>query len=346
MSENTQVPSNQSEIPSLPSQPTEQKTELAIDISQFLISQRQIGRTPSTIEKYSWHLDLWTAWLTERQVGRLADLSRSLLREWGAGLYDLKCKVGPKAKTDEPDGWAPATIRQAVAVVRSFLGWCYRERLLNENLAESLVLPPVKNRIQRTLSPEEIQALLKACDLNTSKGVRDVALISLLGDSGLRSHELRRLTRADIQFGVRIGGELVNVVFVIGKDGHEEPTYFGHKTAERLQAWCEIRPEVPGVDKLFISIGGLTPGKPFTRHGLRTMLAKLGRKAGLEGVTPHALRRSFACIADEAGATTRKIQIWGRWKDIRMVEHYTRSLKAGKQYNKHSPMDYIASLDD
>jgi hypothetical protein len=34
------------------------------------------------------------------------------------------------------------------------------------------------------------------------------------------------------------------------------------------------------------------------------------------------------------------------WKDIKMVELYTRPLKAGKQYNKYSPMDYVDGLDD
>lgn len=87
-----------------------------------------------------------------------------------------KSRETPKANMNEPRGWAPATIRQAVAVIRSFPGWCYSERLISDDLAGALVLPPVKDRIQRTLSTEEIQTLLETCDLNTSKGIRDAAI--------------------------------------------------------------------------------------------------------------------------------------------------------------------------
>jgi site-specific recombinase XerD len=199
--------------------------------------------------------------------------------------------------------------------VASLLGWCYRERLISDDLAEALVLPPVKDRIQRTLSTEEIQTLLKTCDLNTSKGIRDAAIVSLLGDSGLRSHELRRLTLNNVHVGVKVDDTVVNIAVVIGKGGNEEIAFFGKKTAQRVQTWRKIRRDVSGVDNLFISIGGSTPGQPFTRDGLRTTMVKLGKKAGIAGVTPHSLRRSFACIADEAGATTRKIQVWGRWME-------------------------------
>ncbi len=322
------------------------KTDLELDVEHFLIALRQAGCSSETIEKYKWQLDRLLVWLAERDVVRLDDLSRLLLREWGAGLYDLKCKVGPKARSKKPKGWEPATIRHAIFIVRSFLNWCWEEELIAENLAGALKPPKDKKRLQRTLNIDEIQELIKICDLHTLKGLRDAALVSLLTDSGLRSCEVRRLAIENVQFGVRLGKYLVNMVEVIGKGGDEKSAFFGQATAERIQNWLEVRPTEADVDELFVSIGGSTPRQPFTRHGLRITLTKLGNKAGVKGVTPHAFRRSFACIADEAGASTRKIQSWGGWSDIKMVERYTRAMQAGKQYNRYSPMDYIESLDE
>jgi site-specific recombinase XerD len=218
--------------------------------------------------------------------------------------------------------------------------------MIPDDLAQTLQLPKIKKRIQRTPDTQEIQAIINTCDLKTLKGIRDVALVSLLTDSGLRSREIRQLPIKNVQFGVKVDGIPVNLLIVDGKGDDEEPAFFGQATAERLRAWLEVRPAAPDVDTLFVSIGGSTPGQPFTRHGLRTTLIKLGQKAGVEGTTPHAFRRSFACIADEAGASTRTIQSWGRWSDIKMVERYTLALKAGKKYNKYSPMDYIETLED
>jgi integrase/recombinase XerD len=282
-------------------------------------------------------------------------------------LYELECKVDPKTRTkpeaslsaevttvsktgqkENPDGkagkvkhWKPATIRQAVIVTRCFIHWCYEEKLISQDLAEALQIPKNKRRMQRTLNDDEIQALLDACDLKTVKGIRDAALVSLLTDLGLRSIEVRRLTKNDLYFNVKLGEEVVNVMIVTGKGDNQDPAFFGQATADRLRDWLKVRPEKEGVAELFISLGGNTPGQPFTRYGLRNTLSKLGKKVGIEGVTTHAFRRSFACIADDAGASTRKIQLWGRWSDIRMVERYTLALKAGKQYNQYSPIDYL-----
>lgn len=345
----------------------EAKTELQIEVKNYLIALRQAGRTTGTIEKYNWQLGRFLDWLAQRGITQLADLTRPLLREWGAGLYELKCKTDPKTrikpeaipstevtadgkgeskeksngKAGKVKGWEPASIRQATIVIRCFVHWCYKENLISQDLAGALEIPKDKRRMQRTLNDDEIQTLVDACDVTTVKGIRDLALVSLLTDSGLRSLEVRHLTEEDLYFDVKLGEELVNVMIITGKGDNQAPAFFGHVTADRLRDWLKVRRPEEGVDELFISLGGNTPGQAFTRHGLRTTLNKLGKKVGVEGVTPHAFRRSFACIADDAGASTRKIQLWGRWSDIKMVERYTLALKAGKQYNRYSPIDYL-----
>ncbi|MCL4303715.1 MAG: hypothetical protein KJ077_48965, partial [Anaerolineae bacterium] len=106
------------------------------------------------------------------------------------------CKVDPKSRikpetlpltevaaTDEAEqngktngkagkvkGWEPATIRQALIVIRCFLHWCYEENCISKDLAQALQIPKNKRRIQRTLNGDEIQALLERATLQRSKG--------------------------------------------------------------------------------------------------------------------------------------------------------------------------------
>lgn len=299
-------------------------TEIELTIREFLLAKRQEQYSPATLEKYEYRLRLLAGWLVERGVSCPAQLTRLLLREWGAAL---------------PETWQPATISHAVAVVCSWLTWLREEHLIDERLNDALRSPKRRLRMQRTLSGAEVQRLLDACDPSTSSGLREAAIVSLMVDSGLRASEVCRLGEADLVFDFPLDDELVNFVPVVGKGGDEEPVFFGTDTAIRLLDWLAVRRPAAGVETVFISLGGNTPGHPLTRHGLGDLLERLGQQAGVPGVSPHSLRRTFAMLLEAAGHSTRHIQKLGRWSDIRMVERYTAALRAGKGYR--APMDRL-----
>lgn len=303
-------------------------TELEIVVREWLIALRQMGRSPDTIEKYEWHLMRLVAWLAEQGVIEPQQFTKRLLRQWGAGLYE--------------GGWSSATVKQAVSAVKSFLQWCREEEIVNEPLAGVLRTPVVRQTVQKTATEEDIRALLAVCEPGP-KGWRDAAFVSLLVDSGLRASELCRLRISDVQVGVRLGEGFVNLLVVRGKGGGTMPAYFGQRTNERLRVWLLVRGSyaLPSAEEVFVSIGGIRPGNPFTRDGLRGVMYKLCDKARIRRLSPHTLRRAFACIAHDAGASSRQIQEWGRWSDIGMVERYTQAYEAGRRYMGHSPVDFL-----
>jgi len=300
--------------------------ELELSLREYDRYLKLRQRSPGTREKYAAYLANLVGWLAERRVVRPAQLTRLLIREWAADL---------------PEAWSPATLRLALAVARAWLGWLYRERLIEEALADVLEAVPVRKRIQRTLSAAEVQVLLDACVPGTLRGLRDAAIVSLMVDSGLRASELCRLRVNDVQMNLKFGEVKINFVVVVGKGGDENPAYFGQATLARLQAWLSVRFARRDVSEVFTSLGGITPGCGLTRFGLGDLLRKLGDRAGVQGVSPHALRRAFACLADEAGASSLKIQRWGRWSSLAMVERYTQALAPGREYPGYSPMDYL-----
>ncbi len=206
------------------------QTELRITIREWLAALRQAGLSLATLEKYDWHMERLSRWLEEREVVEPGQISKTLLREWGAGLFD---------------NWSAATVRQAVFAVRSFLNWCREEEIIDEPVARALRVPKVKIKVQRTLTAEEVQKLIAACD-GSVKGKRDAALVSLMVDSGLRASEVCRLKLKDLQIGMKFGEGFVNVLAVEGKGGHVRPGYFGQATSTRLQAWLNVRYARPG----------------------------------------------------------------------------------------------------
>src|SRR5207244_2916769 len=62
-------------------------------------------------------------------------------------------------------------------------------------------------------------------------------------------------------------------------------------------------------------------GSPY--QSIRTAFRHACRRAGLNSVTPHTLRHTFASRLAMAGVDPRTIQELGGWKELKMVERYT-----------------------
>lgn len=288
--------------------------DISMSITQFLSSGRQVGWTDKTLEGYRWRLEHLRKWLVEHDVTNASQLDRDKLRSYGASLWN---------------DWKPATIKGSVGCVRSYLHWLADERLASEELVSALRIPRVPKRRQRTISPAEYMALMKACSRPVEHGlterqalksaVRNAALVSLLYDSILRASELVALKVEDIDLEHR------TVYVAQGKGGDFRYSSFSKDTALTLREWLKLRRAAPGVPSLFVSITGNTPGQGLTVRGLRSILKSLGDRAGVPDVTPHAFRRGGATAKMVNGMPVRQLQEEAGWASVTMADIYTRA---------------------
>jgi len=311
----------------------------------YLIASKQAGYSAATQEKYGAHLGKMAIWFSERDINHLEQLDRLLVRQWGAQLFEYR-------STRSGEKWASTTVKQAICAAKSFFRWCREEMLIDVDLAGALKISKIERpSALRTLDIVEAQTVLEACD-DSIKGIRNRALISLMLDSGLRASEICRVQLDDVKFGMLLFDPLTNELLetnfltVLRKGGKKQPAYFGPETMSYIQMWLEIRQKIakPDVNELFVSLGGTKKGTGLTRDGLRVIIRKVAQETGVAHFSPHALRRSFACFLDTAGASTRKIQIFGGWSSIREVETYTRGIQVGSQYHHYSPVSLLGRV--
>lgn len=303
------------------------------------LSKNSVGRynaAPLTQQTYAWlgrygySLTRFAVWLqTMANVTRPGDVTRQAITAWAASKVD---------------SYKPATIRAEVLAVRAFLKWCFAEKLITTDLAAPLRLPTVKMRVQRTLTLDEVQKLLDVCDKSlTCYTLRDAAIVSLMVDSGLRASELCNLKIADLHIQPQDTQSPHYLIVTCGKGGHEGKAYFTEATAERLRAWLKLRAAQAEKEPVFISLGGHSPLSPLTRAGLSQIIQTLGQRAGVDKVTPHSFRRSFCTLMLKNGASTRVVQLLGRWKTLGMVERYSQGLDVSESYNKYAAMNHVGS---
>jgi integrase/recombinase XerD len=183
----------------------------------------------------------------------------------------------------------PSTVHAYYRQIRALVNFCIAEGLLSESPLRNVKAPRVPTDQVQPLNEEQVQDLLDAARRGRTPE-RDVAIIIVLVDTGLRVSELCQLTVGDVDRGA---GELV----VTGKGNKRRRVYVG--TAARRALWRYIEADRRGAEageSLFVSVGGHKIGAALTIYGVHQVVARAGRAAKIEEVrcSPHSLRHTFA----------------------------------------------------
>ncbi len=226
--------------------------------------------------------------------------------------------------------WGSSQRYTALCAARSFIRWLYGV----SHPALSARVKRVSPKPQRVLSPADALRLLASFDTSTPAGARDLAMVALALDTGLRVSELVRLQVVDVDLSRR-------TLQVLVKGGKWGVAVFSEPTALYLSAWLAVRSPAAGVGNVFLSFHHQSVGKPLTREGVKGLCKVWGGRIGLK-LSPHDFRRSFATLSTIFGAPSRVVQVAGRWSDIELVERYTRSLSAS-EIEKYLPVGRLQS---
>jgi integrase/recombinase XerC len=291
------------------------QTDINISVAEYLVAGRARGLSARTIDIYGYNLRRLSDWLAGRGVVRLADVSRLLLREWAAALWDR---------------WRPNTIKGAVTAARSWLRWCWEERRISDPIHEALRVPVARMTRQRTVFAADVERILAGCR-GTPSGCRARALVSLLYDSGIRAAEVATLTLPHLDLER-------HMIYVVAKGGQLAPGGFGDRTAVALRDWLRIREEIaaPGCATLFVALGGRSVGRPLSPGAVGKIVRQAGRLVNVE-CSPHDFRRGFAVALADAGVPDTTLSKLGRWSSTQMIRRYTQAQIVHKSYI--SPLD-------
>ena len=175
-----------------------------------------------------------------------------------------------------------------VAALRAFLRFAHVEGLIAADLSAAALTVTGRrgSLLPKGISPDEAEALLRACDPSVAVGRRDRAVLLVLLRLGLRGGEVARLRLEDIDW--RAGQLLVR-----GKGRRDEqlplPCDVGEAVADYLQQdrVASARREV------FVT--AIAPAAGLTREAVSGIVRRACDRAGIAQIGPHRLRHGLAC---------------------------------------------------
>ena len=258
-----------------------------------------------TVRAYESDLTQYVEFL-ERHLGRPAhridpnDIDYPAVRAFMREQYDR--------------GQARSSSARRLAAIRSFGRWLRREEHVERDPGALMATPKQERKLPARLEEREMARMLEAPDVSTPLGRRDRAILELFYASGLRLAELVGLGLEDVDLGNRL-------VRVMGKGGKERIVPFTRAAAAALRAWLPdrgslVRPGDVGVaasgrrgraaaEPLFVNYRG---GRLSARSVDRLVRRYAAATSTRYGISPHALRHSFATHLLERGADLRAIQ--------------------------------------
>jgi len=278
---------------------------------------------PSTRATYLHAYRHFAGFLAARlgRVPEAADLTEEALLDFRDGL--------------EASGRARATVAKELSALRRLAAALETEGV--DPAAQRVRANAVGRRAPRALTRAELERLFAMPDRRTRRGRRDLAIMVLLGQAGLRRAEVCVLRYSDLEelrrhpdqrrraaVAPRVAEQTAWIVHVRHpKRGRARAVDLTAEAVEALRGWTQSRPEA-ATDHVFVSLARNRPPEPLVPRALNKLVAAYAERAGLpeDRRTPHVLRHTFCTLLADGGQGLEVIAELAGHADVRTTKGY------------------------
>lgn len=161
---------------------------------------------------------------------------------------------------------------------------------------------PENARNKNWLTPKQLQNLVQTAvqtDQSEAIKARNAAILTLMIDHGLRREEIVAARWIDLSND----NEGRNFLLVRGKGNKRRLLELTENTKVAIEKWQRFHPNPRGDHPIFTAIttSGNVSADGLTGQGILLVVKEAGHRAGIENISPHDLRRSFARNAYQSG---------------------------------------------
>ena len=277
------------------------------------------GLARNTLDAYRRDLSQFAAWLRTQGGRSLDQADGAAIQSYLGHLFERKARASSAARL--------------LSTLKRYYRYCVRQGRPGTDPTLNISAPKLPRTLPKSLTEEDVEALLAAPDTAEPRGLRDRAMLETLYATGLRVTELVTLKLAQVSHDA-------GVVRVVGKGSKERLVPLGEEALAWMARYlAEARGRLLGArasDALFVT----ARGGAMTRQMFWRLLRDYAVKSGLQKpLSPHTLRHAFATHLLNHGADLRVVQMLLGHADISTTQIYTHVARERlKQlHQKHHP---------
>lgn len=200
--------------------------------------------------------------------------------------------------------YRPTTIARKLAACKSFFRYLRKELFIESDPVDQLEVPHISKEPPQILTVEQISSLFRAVPKDTVAGQRDFTMLHMQYATGMRASELVALNVQDVNIEqatvLHAGRSTVThseQLLSLHPSAVETLTFYLARTRPRLVKQREEQ-------AFFLN----HHSERLTRQGFWLIVKGYARQVGIEEITPHMLRHSFATLMVRGGADLRSVQ--------------------------------------
>lgn len=316
------VASSRTKVPSPPRGIGTGPSIAELDYS-FALALRAENRSTHTIDSYRDSLLAFVRFL-EREGRPLAvdAITREQIEQFLVHLRDER-------------GFAPSSLATRYTALRVFFSWCVQEDEISVSPMERMRQPKVGEKPREVITIEHLQALLSVCEGRDFQHRRDLALLRIFIDAGVRRGEMAGMQLADVDWQQAR-------ILVRGKGDRSRYIKLGKKALRALDSYRRVRANHPHADMpdLWLSRQGALSAQQIAHR-----IGQWATAAGLpRHIHPHLFRHTFAHLWLEVGGQEQDLMQLGGWRSPSVMYRYGAGLRAARALAAHerlSPGDRL-----
>jgi len=268
----------------------------------FLQERKAAGLSVKTLEWYGYQLKMFHRWLTE--VGERNILARRTIERYLNARRDA--------------GLQPNSVAGAHRSLRVFYAWLVEREYIAQSPVTDIKIKAVQRKVPRRALLEDYERLLNSIEQGNWVDLRDRFLIKVLFLCGVRVGEAVALSVDDLDVRSKLlavnrgktGGRLVPLLPAV---------------IDEFIAYLYARPGVERKELFLSAHGDKSVRGLITTNGVRQMLRRRCRAAGIPYLNPHSFRHGLAMyLLNRGGDMSMAQRILGHSRIQTTAENYAQ----------------------
>lgn len=268
-------------------------------LDNFILNQRLVNNSKETIIFYKKRIGYFINFINNKSVEELC------IDDYNNFVLYLQEKI-----TDKGCNLSSYTIKTTLNAVKIFIRYCYNNKFILDDFYKNI--KPYKNMKKSivVLSEDEIQKLLSSQNEYTKIGCRNLLVISLMLDAGLRVSEVSNLKYEDVN-------KSLGLIRVLGKGNKERLVPLTNSITNYFDKYTYLCNITSG--DLILDFDN---NKKLTSSGISQILRRIKKEYDFKQLHPHYLRHTFATLFLVNGGDPVHLQLILGHTTLYMTEQY------------------------